>query len=79
MIALRKLDNKFVIEFNKNDVSDEFLSKLLIKYKLDKLIEKSEMCDEDIIELSNQVNEEWVKNNQEWLMKKSGGKDEYSN
>lgn len=72
MIDLKQKNNVFILEFTKNDVSEEFLIKLLRKYKADKLLFKNEMTDDDAWSLSEEIKEDWFKNNKQWILEKVG-------
>jgi hypothetical protein len=70
MIALRQQDNHFILEFSKQDVSDEFLKKLINKYKLEQVLAQNEMSEEDAWRLSEEIKEDWIQENQSWILEK---------
>lgn len=79
MISLKKNGNQFVLEFNSLDVSDEFLSRLLCKHRTEKIIEKSELTDEEAWNLSEEIKDNWYKNNKDWILRKAGVSEDEGN
>ena len=79
MIGLKKNGEQFVLEFNSQDVSDEFLSRLLCKYRIEKIIEKSELTGEEAWDLSEAIKDDWFKNNKDWILKQAGVFEDESN
>lgn len=49
MISVRQQDSQFIIEFSKQDVSNEFLLKLLRKCKIDQALDKNQMSNDDAL------------------------------
>jgi hypothetical protein len=72
MISVRQQDSQFIVEFSKQDVSNEFLIKLLRKYQVDQALDKNQMSEDDAWKLSEEMKEDWFKNNQSWIFEKIG-------
>ncbi|NIS38001.1 hypothetical protein GWN91_02220 [Candidatus Saccharibacteria bacterium] len=72
MIDISKKGDVFTIKFTRNDVSDEFIDKLLTKFKLEELLKKSRLTEKQAWELSEEIKENWWRQNKDWILKKAG-------
>ena len=79
MIAITRDNDLFTIKFERADVSEGFLNKLLRKFEVEKGLEKNQMTEEQAWELSEEVKESWWNKNQERIEKMIGIKNERSN
>ncbi len=72
MISVKQQDNRYTIEFSRQDVSDIFLIKLLRKCKVDQTLDNNQMSQKDAWDLSEEIKDNWFKNNKSWIFEKIG-------
>lgn len=79
MLEINKEGDIFTIKFTRDDISEDFLQKLLTKFKIEKLLEKSQLTQEQAWELSEEIKEKWWNENKNWILRKIGITDGESN
>ena len=79
MLEINKEGDVFTIKFIREDISEDFLRRLLTKFRVEKLLEKSQMTREQAWELSEEIKEDWWNRNKDWILKKIGITDSESN
>lgn len=72
MLELNKEGDVFTIKFTREEISEDFLRRLLIKFKVEKLLEKSKMTKEQAWKLSEEIKENWWNENKDWILNKIG-------
>jgi hypothetical protein len=72
MIEIQRENDLFTISFLKSDIAGEFLESLLKKLEIERLLAKNRMTEEQAWELSEEIKENWWKDNQERIMKMIG-------
>jgi hypothetical protein len=72
MLEINKEGDVFTIKFKRDDVSEDFLQKLLTKFKIEKLLEKSQLTKEQAWQLSEEIKENWWDENKDWILTKIG-------
>ena len=70
MIKVKREKNDYVITFNSNDIPDNFINKLLRKAEIENVLIKNKMKEEDALNLSEEIKENWWKKNKEWILNK---------
>ncbi len=71
MIEIQRENDLFTISFLKSDIG-EFLENLLKKLEIERLLAKNRMTDEQAWDLSEEIKENWWKDNQERILKMIG-------
>ncbi len=79
MLEINKEGDVFTIKFTREDISEDFLRRLLTKFRIEKLLEKSKMTREQAWELSEEIKEDWWNRNKDWILKKIGITDNEGN
>ncbi len=59
MIQIKRSDDRFLIEFLRKDLSDDFFLKLLRDLEFEKLAAKNRMTTEQAWQLSEDIKESW--------------------
>ena len=72
MLEINKEGDVFTLKFTRDDISEDFLRRLLTKFKVEKLLEKSKMTKEQAWELSEEIKENWWNQNKDWILQKIG-------
>ncbi len=72
MLEIKKQGDVFTLKFKREDISEDFLQKLLTKFKIEKLLQKSKMTKEQAWKLSEEIKENWWNQNNAWILKKAG-------
>jgi hypothetical protein len=72
MLEINKEGDVFTIKFKRDDISEDFLQKLLTKFKIEKLLEKSQLTKEQAWQLSEEIKENWWDENKDWILTKIG-------
>ncbi len=72
MLEINKEGDVFTIKFTREEISEDFLRRLLIKFKVEKLLEKSKMTKEQAWKLSEEIKENWWNENKDWILNKIG-------
>lgn len=72
MLEIDKEGDVFTIKFTREEISEDFLRRLLIKFKVEKLLEKSKMTKEQAWKLSEEIKENWWNENKDWILDKIG-------
>jgi hypothetical protein len=72
MLEINKEGDVFTIKFTRDDISEDFLRRLLTKFKIEKLLEKSKMTKEQAWQLSEEIKENWWNQNKDWILQKIG-------
>jgi len=72
MIKIQRENDLFTISFLKSDIAGEFLENLLKKLEIERLLAKNRMTEEQAWELSEEIKENWWKDNQEHILKMIG-------
>ncbi len=72
MISIKQQDNRYIIEFSRQDVSDIFLLKLLRKHRIDQTLDNNQMSHEDVWNLSEEIKDNWFQDNKSWIFEKIG-------
>jgi len=70
MLEIKKQGDVFTLKFKREDISEDFLQKLLTKFKIEKLLQKSKMTKEQAWKLSEEIKENWWNQNKAWILKK---------
>ena len=68
MIKLQRDKNEYIIRFSKDDISDIFIQQFINKARIETLIAKSELTEQDVWEITEDAKESWWNNNHEWIM-----------
>ena len=71
MIEIQRENDLFTISFLKSDIG-EFLENLLKKLEIERLLAKNRMTEQQAWELSEEIKENWWKDNQERILKMIG-------
>jgi len=66
-ITLDKQDNKFIISIDEGYVSQETVTRLLNRIKLEHLVEQADF-NEDIEELGRKIKADWWANNRDQIL-----------
>lgn len=74
MLEMNKEGDVFTIKFTREEISEDFLRRLLTKFKVEKLLEKSKMTQEQAWKLSEETKENWWNENKDWILNKIGMK-----
>lgn len=72
MIGLKKKGDRYVLEFEQQDITDEFLSILISKFRVEQLVDKNKLTQEEAWKISEEIKENWYKTNEDWILKKAG-------
>ncbi len=72
MLEINKEGDVFTIKFTRDDISEDFLRRLLTKFRIEKLLEKSKMTKEQAWKLSEEIKENWWVQNKDWILDKIG-------
>ncbi|MCK6619393.1 MAG: hypothetical protein L6Q94_02765 [Calditrichia bacterium] len=72
MLEMNKEGDVFTIKFTREEISEDFLRRLLTKFKVEKLLEKSKMTQEQAWKLSEEIKENWWNENKDWILNKIG-------
>ncbi len=72
MISIKQENDRFIVEFNKKDVSNEFLLKLIRKNAVDQTLKNNKMSENDAWKLSEDIKNDWFEYNKSWIYEKIG-------
>ena len=70
MVEITFDKNEAILKFPKQLVSSEYLQQFLERLRLEAIVEKSKMTEEQAWELSEQIKQEWWQKNKMKILKK---------
>ncbi len=70
MLDLKKDGDTYTLTFTKEDMSEDFLNRLLTYVKIENILKDSQMTEEEAWEISEEIKRNWWKNNQDWILEK---------
>jgi hypothetical protein len=70
LVNLEVSENLYTITFNKEDISDDFVKRLMMKARIDEILKKSTMTEEAAYDISEEIKMEWWQKNKHWIMDK---------
>lgn len=72
MLEIEQQEDVFTFRFKREDISEDFLRRLFTKLRIEQLLEKGRMTEEQAWQQSEEIKESWWNENKDWILKKIG-------
>lgn len=78
MIALERNDDTYTLKFTNNEIPIETIEKLILKQNIETILAKSDINENDALELSDEIKKSYFENNKKWIMEKIGADEKWT-